>query len=84
MAFRRALGTVDGKLPILQSKVPMTLHQFSESIRKYCNNAVNLDMGNYGYGVYKRKKFSRIFKYNRDKQTNWALPALNARQAEAL
>lgn len=28
-------------------------------------------MGDYGYGWYKRKKFSRIFKYNRDKQTNW-------------
>lgn len=70
-AFRRALATVDGQLTILQSKIPMTLNQFSESIHPYCLNAVNLDMGNYGYGWYKNIKFSQLFKYNQDKQTNW-------------
>lgn len=70
-AFRRALATVDGQLTILESKIPMTLNQFSESIHKYCSNAVNLDMGDYGYGWYKNIKFSRLFKYNQDKQTNW-------------
>lgn len=70
-AFRRALATVDGQLCILTSCIPMTLNQFSESIHKYCSNAVNLDMGDYGYGWYKRIKFSRLFKYNQDKQTNW-------------
>lgn len=70
-AFRRALATVNGQLCILQSCIPMTLNQFSESIQKYCTNAVNLDMGDYGYGWYGKIKFSRIFKYNRDKQSNW-------------
>ena len=70
-AFRRALATVNGQLCILQSCIPMTLNQFSESIQKYCTNAVNLDMGDYGYGWYKNIKFSRLFKYNQDKQTNW-------------
>lgn len=70
-AFRRALGTVDGQLCIFQSRIPMTLNRFSESIHKYCINAVNLDMGDYGYGWYGKRKFSRIFRYNRDKQTNW-------------
>ena len=49
----------------------MTLNQFSESIQKYCTNAVNLDMGDYGYGWYKKKKFSWWAFYNRKKQTNW-------------
>lgn len=70
-AFRRALATVDGQLTILQSKIPMTLNQFSESIHPYCLNAVNLDMGDYGYGWYKNIKFSQLFKHNQDKQTNW-------------
>lgn len=70
-AFRRALATVDGQLTILQSKIPMTLNQFSESIHPICSNAVNLDMGDYGYGWYKNIKFSQFFKYNQDKQTNW-------------
>lgn len=70
-AFRRALATVDGQLTILESKIPMTLNQFSESIHPICSNAVNLDMGDYGYGWYKNIKFSQFFKYNQDKQTNW-------------
>lgn len=70
-ALRRALATVDGQLTILQSKIPMTLNQFSESIHPICSNAVNLDMGDYGYGWYKNIKFSQFFKYNQDKQTNW-------------
>ena len=70
-AFRRALGAVDGQLYVFQSRIPMTLNQFSESIHKHCSNAVNLDMGDYGYGWYGKRKFSRIFRYNRDKQTNW-------------
>lgn len=70
-AFRRALATVNGQLTILQSKIPMTLNQFSDSIHPICSNAVNLDMGNYGYGWYKNIKFSQFFKYNQDKQTNW-------------
>lgn len=69
--FRRALATVDGQLCILQSCIPMTLNQFSESIQKYCTNAVNLDMGDYGYGWYKNKTFSWWSKYNQKKQTNW-------------
>lgn len=71
LAFRRALATVDGQLTILESKIPMTLNQFSESIHPICSNAVNLDMGDYGYGWYKHIKFSPIFKYNQSNQTNW-------------
>ena len=70
-AFRRALATVDGQLCILQSCIPMTLNQFSKSIQPYCTNAVNLDMGDYGYGWYKNKTFSWWSKYNQSKQTNW-------------
>ena len=70
-AFRRVLATVDGQLTVLQSKIPMTLNQFSESIHPICSNAVNLDMGDYGYGWYKHIKFSSIFKYNQSQQTNW-------------
>ena len=69
--FRRALATVDGQLCILQSCIPMTLNQFSESIQPYCTNAVNLDMGDYGYGWYNSKKFSWWAKYNQNNQTNW-------------
>lgn len=70
-AVRRALAMVNGQLAIIQSCYPQTLNQFSESIHKYCDNAVNLDMGDYGYGWYKNKQFFRIFKYKQKCQTNW-------------
>lgn len=69
--FRRALCTVDGQLAILQSKIPQTLNAFSQSLSSYCDNAVNLDTGDFGYGWYGRVRFSRWASYNKKKQTNW-------------
>lgn len=69
--FRRALCTVDGQLAILQSKIPQTLNAFSQSLSRYCDNAVNLDTGDFGYGWYGRVRFSRWAFYNKRKQTNW-------------
>lgn len=69
--FRRALCTVDGQIAILQSKIPQTLNEFSQSLDGYCDNAVNLDTGDFGYGWYGRAKFSPWAFYNKHKQTNW-------------
>ena len=69
--FRRALCTVDGQLAILQSKILQTLNEFSQSLNSYCDNTVNLDMGDFGYGWYGKTRFSRWASYNKNKQTNW-------------
>lgn len=70
--FRRALCTVDGRLAILQSKIPQTLNTFSYSLLDiHCDNAVNLDTGDFGYGWYGKTRFSRWAFYNKRKQTNW-------------
>lgn len=37
----------------------------------FCYNAVNLDMGDYGYGWIGKSKHTRWAKYNQDKQTSW-------------
>lgn len=69
--FRRAFCVVDGKLAILQSKIPQTLNDFSRSLLSYCDNAVNLDTGDFGYGWYGKVKFSGWAFYNKHKQSNW-------------
>jgi hypothetical protein len=69
--FRRALCTVDGQLAILQSKIPQTLNEFSQSLNSYCDNAVNLDTGDFGYGWYGKTRFSSWASYKKNKQTNW-------------
>ena len=72
--IRRALcnETKTGcSLMIVESAAPMTLSDFAKELSKICYTAVNLDMGDYGYGWYGKKKFSRWAFYNRKKQTNW-------------
>jgi len=49
----------------------MTLSDFAQEVSHYCYNAVNLDMGDYGYGWIGKSKHTRWAKYNQDKQTSW-------------
>ena len=69
---RRALcKDKDGKMFIIQSRYPMTRPNFARILQKRYTYAVNLDMGNYGYG---RVNGTPVFAYayfTRDKQTNW-------------
>ena len=50
-----------------------TLTEFAQLVSNHCYNAVNLDMGDYGYGWIGKNKYSRMFKYNKHKQTNWII-----------
>lgn len=56
---------------IVESSRPMTLSDFATELSKICWSAVNLDTGNYGYGWYEGRQFSRWAYYNKNKQTNW-------------
>lgn len=72
--YRRALCCETSDSPsylIIESTYPMTLSDFAQEISHYCYNAVNLDMGDYGYGWIGKNKHTRWAKYNRDKQTSW-------------
>lgn len=72
--FRRALCNEDKtgcSLMIVESSVPMTLSDFAKDLSNICWSAVNLDMGDYGYGWYGDIRFSRWAYYNRGRQTNW-------------
>ncbi len=72
--IRRALcneNRTGCELMIVESAAPMTLSDFAEELSEICYTAVNLDTGNYGYGWYGKKKFSRWAYYNRHRQTNW-------------
>ena len=72
--YRRALCCETSDSPsymIIESTYPMTLSDFAQEISHYCYNAVNLDMGNYGYGWIGKHKHTRWAKNNRDKQTSW-------------
>ena len=44
---------------------------FAKEVSKYSYNAVNLDMGEFGYGWIGKNKHTRWARYNRDKQTSW-------------
>lgn len=70
---RRALCSKDENYFIIESTLPMDLTEFAQLIAPYCDNAVNLDTGDYGYGWIGRDKRFRIFKYNKYKQTNWII-----------
>lgn len=72
---RRALCK-DGKgMFILQSNFPVTMTDFAAACSKYATNAVNLDMGNYGYGYTSMwgHKFHLLpyAWFKREDQTNW-------------
>ena len=72
---RRALCKKDGKAFILQSNYPMTMTTFANYCSRYCDNAVYLDMGEYGYGYIKSGLFKRPLYiwgvFTKNKQTNW-------------
>ena len=72
--FRRALcneSKTGCSLMIVESSVPMTLSDFAKDLSNICWSAVNLDMGDYGYGWYGDIRFSRWAYYNKGRQTNW-------------
>ena len=72
---RRALCKKNGKAFLVESYLPVTLNEFAVECGKLATEAVNLDMGSYGYGYVKEGGIKRplyIWGYdNRDKQTNW-------------
>lgn len=69
---RRALcKDKDGKMFIIQSRYPMTLPHFARILQNHCTYAVNLDMGNYGYGRVNGTPVFVCTYFTRDKQTNW-------------
>ena len=71
---RRALCSDDskpGSYLIIESTRRMTMNEFSAEVAKHSNNAVNLDMGRWGYGWIGKKKLSRWTRVYRNWQTNW-------------
>lgn len=72
---RRALCKKNGKTFLVESYLPVTLNEFAKECGKIATEAVNLDMGSYGYGYIKEGGITRplyIWGYDsRDKQTNW-------------
>lgn len=73
--IRRALCKKNGKAFILQSNYPMTLTAFANYCSRHCDNAVYLDMGEYGFGYIKSGLIPRpLFIwgiFTQHKQTNW-------------
>ena len=71
---RRALCSDDskpGSYLIIESTRRMTMNEFSYEVAKHSNNAVNLDMGRWGYGWIGEKKLSRWTRIYKNWQTNW-------------
>ena len=71
---RRALCSDDskpGSYLIIESTRRMTMNEFSAEVAKHSNNAVNLDMGRWGYGWIGEKKLSRWTRIYKNWQTNW-------------
>ncbi len=73
--IRRALGKFADETFILQSDRPLTLQAFADLCTRYCDYAVYLDMGKYGYGFIKYPegtKHLHLRAYlSQFKQTNW-------------
>ena len=71
---RRALCSDDsatGTFLIIESTRKMTMNEFTAEVARYSKNAVNLDMGRWGYGWIENKIHSPwaiVFKHW---QTNW-------------
>lgn len=59
------------KLFIIQSRDKMTMNEFASEISKYSYNAVNLDMGRWGYGWIGKRTLSPWAIVFRHWQTNW-------------
>lgn len=73
--FRRRALCNDASNPdslfIIESKSRMTMNEFAEAVSKHATNAVNLDMGRWGYGWNDKRKLSRWAAPFKNWQTNW-------------
>ena len=71
---RRALccdSSDPGKLFIVETKRRMTMNEFATALTEHCTNAVNLDMGRWGYGWVGNKQLSLWAYFFKDWQTSW-------------
>ena len=71
--FRRALCSNKGKYYIIESGYRMTLSEFAQALVPHCDNAVNLDMGLWGYGWIANDEKFVWCKSNKYRQTNWII-----------
>ena len=73
--FRRRALCNDAANPdslfIIETKCRMTMNEFAEVLSKHSTNAVNLDMGRWGYGWNEKRKLSRWAAPFKSWQTNW-------------
>ena len=71
---RRALCSDDsapGSFLIIESTRKMTMNEFAAEVARYSKNAVNLDMGRWGYGWIEDKIHSPWAIVFKQWQTNW-------------
>lgn len=73
--FRRRALCNDASNPdslfIIESKCRMTMNEFADILSKHSTNAINLDMGRWGYGWNDKRKLSRWAAPFKSWQTNW-------------
>lgn len=71
---RRALccsASDPGSLFIIESTRKMTMNEFAAEVARHSTNAVNLDMGRWGYGWIGKKKLSPWAVFFKHWQTSW-------------
>lgn len=73
--FRRRALCNDASNPdslfIIESRGRMTMNEFAEVLTEYSTNAVNLDMGRWGYAWIDKRNLSRWAAPFKGWQTNW-------------
>ena len=73
--FRRRALCNDASNPdslfIIESRCRMTMNEFAAVLSKHSTNAINLDMGRWGYGLNDKRKLSRWAAPFKSWQTNW-------------
>ena len=73
--FRRRALCNDASNPdslfIIESRCRMTMNEFAAVLSKHSTNAINLDMGRWGYGWNDKRKLSRWAAPFKSWQTNW-------------
>ena len=73
--FRRRALCNDASNPdslfIIESRCRMTMNEFAAVLSKHSTNAVNLDMGRWGYGWNDNRNLSRWAAPFKSWQTNW-------------
>jgi hypothetical protein len=73
--FRRRALCNDASNPdslfIIESRGRMTMNEFAEVLSEHSTNAVNLDMGRWGYAWNDKRKLSRWAAPFKGWQTNW-------------